>query len=203
MSSPLPIITISRQSGSRGREAGKLLAKQLGIPYYDYEILDRAAKESGLAPELFERAESAAAAMLDRLEKGLPATDTPINVKIFQAQSEIIRSLAQKGPAVIVGRCADSVLQDVPNVVSVYIYASEARRIQNTMQKKGISDKMAARFIREVDKGRSAYHNFFSQHAWDDMKAYDLCVCTDKLTPEETAQTIAAFVSLTAPKQVD
>lgn len=195
MSSPLPIITISRQSGSCGREAGAALAKQLNIPYYDYEILYRAAKESGLSPELFEQAESAAAAMLERLEQGLPATDTPINVTLFQIQSQIIRSLAQEGPAVIVGRCADSVLADFPNVVSVYIYASEERRIQNTMRKKGVGSKMAAVFIRNVDKGRSAYYNFFSNHAWADMNAYDLCVCTDKLTPEEAAHTIAAFVS--------
>ena len=196
MSGTLPIITISRQSGSRGREAGKLLAKQLGIPYYDYEILDRAAKESGLAPELFERAESSAAAMLDRLEQGLPATDISMNTELFEVQSKIIRALAEQGPSVMVGRCADTVLQDFPNVVNIYIYASEARRIQNTMEKKGIGEKMAARFIRSVDRGRSAYHNFFSQHSWGDMSAYDLCICTDSLTPEETAQTIAAFLSL-------
>lgn len=195
MNGTLPIITISRQSGSRGREAGKLLAKQLGIPYYDYVILDQAAKETGLAPELFERAESSAAAMLARLEKGLPATDTPINAEIFEAQSRIIRALAKQGPSVIVGRCADTVLQGVPNVVNIYIYASELCRIRNTMEKKGISEKMATVFIRSVDRGRSAYHNFFSQHPWGDMSAYDLCICTDKLTPEQTAHTIASFLA--------
>lgn len=192
----LPVITISRQSGSQGREAGRLLAQKLNIPYYDYEILDRAAKESGLSPELFEQAEHSAAASLDRLEKGLPATDTPINVKLFQAQAQIIRELAQEGPAVIVGRCGDSVLKGTCNLVSVYIYASEERRIQNVIRKKGLSRPMTQLFIRQIDKGRSAYHNFFSQHAWGDMAAYDLCVCTDQLTPEETADTIAAFVAV-------
>lgn len=195
MNGTLPIITISRQSGSRGREAGKELAKQLNIPYYDYAILDQAAKESGLAPELFERAEASAAQTLERLKQGLPATDTPINTKIFSAQSKIIRELADQGPSVIVGRCADSVLRDYPNVVNIYIYASEPCRIRNTMQKKGLSEKMAAVFIHTVDKGRRAYHNFFSQHAWGDMSAYDLCICTDQLTPEETAQTIVAFLA--------
>lgn len=195
MNGTIPIITISRQSGSRGREAGKLLAKELGIPYYDYEILDRAAKASGLAPELFEQAESSAAKMLDRLEQGLPAVDTPINTTLFAAQSKIIRELAGQGPAVIVGRCADTILEDLPNVVNVYIYASQACRVRNTMQKKGVSEKMALRFIQSVDRGRSAYHNFFSPHQWGDMSAYDLCICTDHMTPEETAQTIAAFLS--------
>lgn len=195
MSGTLPVITISRQSGSRGREAGKELAKELGIPYYDYAILDQAAKESGLDPALFERAESSAASMLERLKKGLPATDMTINAKIFGAQSKIIQSLAAKGPAVIVGRCADSVLQDHPNVVNIYIYASEARRIQNVMEKKGISERMASVFVRSVDKGRRAYHNFFSSHPWGDMASYDLCICTDDLTPKETAQTILSFLS--------
>lgn len=133
--------------------------------------------------------------MLDRLERGLPAADTPINTEIFEAQSKIIRALAEQGPSVIVGRCADSVLRDLDNVVNIYIYASEPCRIRNTMRKKGMSEKMAVVFVRSVDKGRSAYHNFFSQHAWGDMSAYDLCICTDHLTPEETAETITAFLS--------
>lgn len=195
MSGTLPVITISRQSGSRGREAGKLLANQMDIPYYDYEILDRAAKESGLAPELFEKAETSAAAMLDRLEQGLPATDISINTELFQVQSDIIRSLAKEGPCVIIGRCADTALAGFPNVVNIYIYASEECRVRNTMQKKGISEKMARLFIHSVDRGRCAYHNFFSPHSWGDMSSYDLCICTDSLTPEETAQAIASFLS--------
>lgn len=191
----LPIVTISRQSGSQGREAGRLLAQELGIPYYDYEILSRAAKESGLSPALFEQAERSAAMLLDRLAEGLPAQNTPINVEVFQAQSKIIRHMAEEGPCVIIGRCADSVLRDFPNVVNVYIYASEERRVANTVRKRKVSKKMAALFVRQIDRGRAAYHSFFSNHAWGDMSAYDLCICTDRLTPAETAGVIRGYLS--------
>ncbi|MBR1845053.1 MAG: cytidylate kinase-like family protein [Oscillospiraceae bacterium] len=192
--STLPIVTISRQSGSQGREAGRLLADQLGVPYYDYEILSRAARESGLSPALFEQAETSAAELLDRLEQGLPAQNTPINVAVFEAQSKIIRKMAKEAPCVIVGRCADTVLREFPNVVNVYIYASEEKRIENTARKKRVNPKMAALFIRQIDRSRSAYHSFFSHHAWGDMNAYVLCVCTDKLTPEETANVIKSYL---------
>ena len=173
--SKLPVITISRQSGSMGREAGRILAQQLGIPYYDYDILARAAQDSGLSPALFEQAETSAAQLLDRLEEGLPARNTPISVELFEAQSKIIRQMAEEGPCVIVGRCADTVLKGREDLVTVYIYAS-------------------ALFIRQIDRGRRAYHSFFSHHVWGDTSAYDLCICTDKLTPEETANVIKSYI---------
>lgn len=190
----LPVITISRQSGSRGREAGKLLAEQLGIPCYDYQILTQAAKESGLPPELFEGAENSAATLLERLAQGQTAESTPQSAQVFEAQAAIIRKLAAEGPAVFVGRCADSVLKDMPNVVNVYTYASMERRVANTVQKKAVNEKIAALYIRQVDEGRSAYHKLFGAHPWGEMSAYDLCICTDHLTPQETADAIAAFV---------
>ena len=160
----LPVITISRQSGSRGREAGQLLAQALGIPCYDYEVLTRAAKESGIAPALFEQEEKAAAAMLNRLEDGQTAQIAPISVEIFQAQSKIIQDMAEQGPCVIVGRCADSVLRKREDVVHVYIYASEERRIQNTMAKRHVDRRIAKVMIDRIDRGRSAYHSLFSYH---------------------------------------
>ncbi|MEE3395142.1 MAG: cytidylate kinase-like family protein [Candidatus Onthomonas sp.] len=192
--SKLPVITISRQSGSMGREAGRILAQQLGIPYYDYDILARAAQDSGLSPALFEQAETSAAQLLDRLEEGLPARNTPISVELFEAQSKIIRQMAEEGPCVIVGRCADTVLKGREDLVTVYIYASEEKRIENTARKKKVAPKMAALFIRQIDRGRRAYHSFFSHHVWGDTSAYDLCICTDKLTPEETANVIKSYI---------
>jgi cytidylate kinase len=190
----LPIITISRQAGSQGREAGHLLAKALGIPCYDYEVLSRASRESSLPTEYFEDQEKNAAAMLDRLEQGETAQIAPISMEVFQAQSKIIQEMADKGPCVIVGRCADTVLRSREHVVSVYIYASMERRIENTMKKRSVNQHMARLIIDRIDRGRSAYHSLFSHHAWADTAAYDLCVCTDKLTPEETAAVIRAFL---------
>ncbi len=197
----LPVITISRQSGSRGREAGQLLAQQLGIPYYDYQILAQAAKESGLPAELFEGSENSAAALLERLTKGQTADCMTQSAQVFEAQAAIIRKLAAEGPAVFVGRCADSVLKDMTNVVNIYTYASMERRIANTVQKKAVNEKIAALYIRQVDAGRSAYHTLFGAHPWGEMSAYDLCICTDHLTPQETASAIAAFVENWMDKQ--
>ena len=190
----LPVITISRQSGSRGREAGQLLAKELGIPCFDYEILLRAARDSGLPEELFEQEERSAAAMLERLEDGVPAQISPISMEIFQAQSKIIRDMAAQGPCIIVGRCADTVLRDRSNVIHVYIYASLERRLANTMKKRSVNRHMAKLMVERIDRGRSAYHSLFSHHNWGDTSAYDLCVCTDQLTPAETASVIKAFL---------
>ena len=190
----LPVITISRQSGSRGREAGQLLAQALGIPCYDYEVLSRAAKESGSSPALFEQEEKAAAAMIRRLKSGQTAQIAPASVEMFEAQSKIIRDMADQGPCVIVGRCADTVLRQREDVVHVYIYASESRRIANTMAKRHVDRRIAKVMIDRIDRGRSAYHSLFSSHLWGDTSAYDLCVCTDHLTPEETAEVIRAFL---------
>lgn len=190
----LPVITISRQSGSRGREAGQLLGKELGIPCYDYEILLKAAKESGLSPELFEQEERSAVAMLERLEEGQSAQISPISMTVFQAQSKIIRELADQGPCIIVGRCADTVLRNRKDVVHIYIYASEERRIANTMKKRSVNRHVAKLMVDRIDRGRSAYHSLFSHHVWGDTSAYDLCVCTDRLTPQETSAVIRAFL---------
>ena len=190
----LPVITISRQSGSQGREAGHLLAQQLGIPCYDYEILNRAAKESGISPELFEQEERRAAQVLERLKSGQSAQMETVSIEAFQAQAKIIEKMAAKGPCIIVGRCADTVLRDNPNVVHIFIYASLERRIENTMKKRFVNRHIAKVMVDRIDRGRSAYHSLFSHHVWGDTSAYDLCVCTDKLTPAETANVIRAFL---------
>ncbi len=199
MSQTKPVITISRQAGSRGREAGRALAALLSLPYYDYEILEQAARASGLPVELFLQAEGSAV----RIQARSPDTPPPELEQLYQAQADMIRTLAGQGPAVLVGRCADTALRGHPNVVNVYLHASLERRIRNTMEKKGVCYAAAERYIRQVDQGRSAYHSFFSHHAWEDTTAYDLCVCTDHLTPEETAQTIAAYISLAGRQATD
>lgn len=191
----LPVITISRQSGSRGREAGHLLAQRLGIPCYDYDVLLRAAKDSGIAPELFEKEEQAAAEMLSRLQQGQSAQLSPVSMEIFQAQAQAIRDLADQGPCIIVGRCADTVLKDRPDVVNIFIYASLQRRIANTEKKRTVNARIAKLMVEKIDRGRNAYHSLFSHHTWGDTSAYDLCICTDNLTPEETADVMLAFLN--------
>ena len=131
------IITISRQYGSGGRFIGRKLAEALDIPFYDKELITMSAEESGMSKEIFEKAdEKAANSLLYTLSMnayllhgmaGVP--DLPLNDKVFLVQSEVIRKLAAKGPCVIVGRCADYVLQENPNCVNVYIYSDMEDRV--------------------------------------------------------------------------
>jgi cytidylate kinase len=133
------IITVSRQFGSGGREIGEKLASKLDIPYYDNEIISRAAKESGFAEEAFEQAEKKATnSLLYSLAMGMNAygnqeigfTHLSLDDQLYLAQSNVIRKVAAEGPCVIVGRCADYVLRDVSNVVNVFIWADiEARKM--------------------------------------------------------------------------
>ena len=126
------IITIARQYGSGGREIGEKVAKRLGIPFYNKDLITLAAKQSGMSPEIFEKAdEKATNSLLYSLMMGnytfgsqiTPMDNLPINDKLFLAQSQIIREAAEKGPCVIVGRCADYVLRENKNCLHVFIYA--------------------------------------------------------------------------------
>lgn len=138
-----PIITIGREYGSGGREIGKLVADKLGVPFYDKEILTRAAEESGLCHELLERhdekntvsgmlAGSAGAGL--HVGAGGMGLQMPLNQRVFLAQFDAISKIASEGPGVIVGRCADYVLKDRPGVTHIFIYASEERRIARIMR---------------------------------------------------------------------
>ena len=138
-----PIITIGREYGSGGREIGKLVADKLGVPFYDKEILTRAAEESGLCHELLERhdekntvsgmlAGSAGASL--HVGAGGMGLQMPLNQRVFLAQFDAITKIAAEGPGVIVGRCADYVLKDRPGVTHIFIYASEERRIARMVE---------------------------------------------------------------------
>ena len=124
---PYPVITISRQYGSGGRDIGLALAKKLGIPYYDNELITMAAKESGFAPELFKNADqNASNSLLFSLSMYGTATGTfnmPLGDQVFLIQSDIIKKVANEGPCIIIGRCADYILRDFPNSLSIFLHA--------------------------------------------------------------------------------
>ena len=137
------IITIARQYGSGGREIGEKVASKLGIPFYDRELITLAAKQSGMSPEIFEKAdEKATNSLLYSLMMGnytfgsqvTPMNNLPINDKLFLAQSDIIRDIAEKGPCVIVGRCADYVLRENKNCLHVFIYADHFARMDRIIK---------------------------------------------------------------------
>ena len=170
-----PIITIGREYGSGGREIGKLVADKLGVPFYDKEILTRAAEESGLCHELLERhdekntvsgmlAGSAGASL--HVGAGGMGLQMPLNQRVFLAQFDAITKIAAEGPGVIVGRCADYVLKDRPGVTHIFIYASEERRIARIMRVEKVDREHARELIRKTDRQRRSYYNFFADGNW-------------------------------------
>ena len=176
------VITIGRQFGSGGRYVGRMLAEKLGIPFYDKELLSEAAKQSGICEEIFEdHDEKPTRSLLFNLVTGMQVhgdagsyyMDMPLNHKIFLAQFDAIRSIADKGPCVIVGRGAE-------RAVKYY----------------GVDPQKAEDRIRKADKQRASYYNYYATATWGDVNNYDLCVDTGKLGVEGTVELIARFVEL-------
>lgn len=196
------ILTIGREYGSGGTDIGKVLAAKLGVPFYDKEILCLAAQESGICEELFENQDekpvpsylfSLSAGMSDLPQTGLPG-DMPLNHRIFMAQFKAITQVAAKGPCVIVGRCADYVLKDQPHLLSLFLYADLAARIERTMKKQNISRAEAKDLVHKRDKQRQGYYNFFADGNWGHRSNYHLMFNTTGFTAEAAADAIIAFI---------
>ncbi len=164
------IVTISREFGSGGRQVGFLLAEQLGISFYDKAVIQLAAEKTGLSPELMENVEnSAASSFMFRLSQATSATNMSVlsyestpNGETFTAQSDVIREIAARESAVIIGCCADYVLKNEPNLVSVYIHSSREDRLRHLTEEYGISEREAKEQMKKVDKGRDVYYRTFT-----------------------------------------
>ena len=195
------IITIGRQFGSGGREVGRIVAELLGINYYDKELILEASKASGLCTECFERVdEKAPNRFLNALSmgwlsgaSGMPA-DGWSDDMIFRVQADVIRDIADKHSAVIVGRCADYILREHPGCVSVFIHANEtdcARRIM--MRNNGVSMIEARTLAQKRNKIRASYYNFYTDKVWGDGASYDLCINSSVLSSQAIAELIVDF----------
>ena len=194
------IITIGRQFGSGGRKIGELVAKELGIPFFDENLITMAADSSDLCKEAIEEAdERSANSLLYTLAIGSSAMlhsshyHMPINDKVFLVQSDIIKNAAKNGSAVIVGRCADYILRDHPKLLSVFIYADADYRVNNVATSGNISKAEAQTLINKTDKRRANYYNFYSGNRWGVMENYDLSLNSAKLGQEKTAKIIAEY----------
>ena len=179
------IITIGREFGSGGCEIGHKLAEKLGIKCYDKDMLDLAAKESGICEEIFESHDEKPTSsflyslVMDTYSMGYSGntyTDMPINHKIFLAQFDTIKKMADEGPCVIIGRCADYALEDYPNVVSVFITGDEADKIKRVSELYNVDEAKAKDLMIKTDKRRSSYYNYYSNKKWGDPKSYDMCI---------------------------
>lgn len=197
------IITISRQYGSGGREIGKKLAEQLEIPFYDNEIITRAAKESGFAEAAFHRAEQKATnSLLYSIAMGLNSygsqdfgySNLSLDDRIYLAQSEVIHKLADEGPCVIVGRCADYVLRNHKNIINIFIWASLEFRADRAVKLYDMPDHKAAEQIIKIDKRRANYYNYHANEKWGRADNYDLSIKSDLLGIDKTTEVIKEFL---------
>ncbi len=200
------IITISRQYGSGGRQIAQLLSKELNIPYYDNELISMAAEKSGIKDEIFKDAELQAGNnflyLLSRLGPETQVYGMPFNEKIFNIQSQVIRDLAAKGPCVIVGRCADYVLNDYQNTVNVFTYAPFQTRVARAVTEYGLNRENAEKDVRKVDKARESYYNYHTGNKWGNAANYDLMINMNFLTPESAVKLILDYLDLRSDEEV-
>ena len=200
------IITITRQYGSGGHDIGVLLSKRLGIPFYDKELINIAAKESGVAPEVFEKAdEKASNSLLYSLSVGLynygnsfssSMGDLPVNDKLYLMLQKIIKEKAEQECFVVVGRCADYVLRDNDNVVNIFIYADLESRAKRAVERHDIEPARAKQAVQKADKNRANYYSFYSGKKWGLADNYDLCINTTDLSCEQAADLIEDYLRI-------
>ena len=199
------IITIGRQFGSAGREIGRVIAKHLDIKLYDKEMLNRAAQESGLCKELFETHDEKPtnsflySLVMDTYSLGYSSgsyMDMPINHKVFLAQFDAIKKIADEGPCILVGRCADYALEEYDNVLSIFIHADLDARVRRIARIYDLTDAKAKELIVKTDKKRSSYYNYYSNKRWGDVNSYDMCLNSSMLGIEGTAEAIEKLVEL-------
>ncbi|MDD3902701.1 MAG: cytidylate kinase-like family protein [Spirochaetia bacterium] len=196
------VFTIGRQFGSGGRQVGRLLSEKLGIPFYDKELIAISAQDSGLSEALFSNAdEKATSSIFYSLVMGnypmasgaLGVTEMPLNDQLFLIQSKTIKRLAEEGPCVIVGRCADYILRDKEHVVNAFIHAKLESRIERAIKVYEIAEKKAEDTCLKADKQRANFYNYYSDRKWGMCRTYDLSLDSSKLGIEGCAEQIIAF----------
>ena len=182
------IITINRMYGSGGRAIGKALAEELGIGFYDKELIEIAAKDKNIPfGDLADVDEKRPGAWSFPVNHEIQISQDyraiPMNDILFELQRDIILSLSDKEDCVIVGRCANHILQD--RTLSVFIYAPFETRVKNVMERLDREEKSARKLVKRMDKERRSYYEFFTDEKWLDMGQYDLCIDSSKFTTEE------------------
>ena len=193
-------ITIGRQFGSGGREIGKKVAEALGVPYYDKELLVVAAQESGLSHQFLEsydeKPTNSFFYSLVMGQQNLLAghQGTTVEQLAAKAQREAVLAVAAKGSCVIVGRCADYFLRDMPGLVRVFVCADWDERVARIVRRDGVSEKEAQEKMRRMDKTRASYYSFHTDRKWGAAESYDLCVNSSRRGVEGAAKLILDFV---------
>ena len=195
------IINVGRQLGSGGHDIGRMLALDFQAKYYDRELLNLAAKESGFSEKFFEQNDEKKGffkglfnMQTSHISGGSMYKTNFSQESLFQFQSDAIQKAVKEGSCVFVGRCADYILRDFPNTVNIFITASMKYRIDQIMNKQHMDHEEARRFIESKESKRSAYYNYYTGKKWGAAESYDLCIDSSILGLMETEKIIAAFI---------
>lgn len=197
------IYTIGREFGSYGKKVGEKLAERLGITLFDKELLQKAAKESGFCEEIFENHDERPtnsflySLVMDTYSTGgystAPFMDMPLNHKVFLAQFDAIKKIAENESCVIVGRCADYALADNPKCLKIFIRADMDDRVKRISKRLDITDNKAKDMCIKQDKQRSSYYNYYTSKKWGDARSYDLCLNTSQLDVDDCVDIILEY----------
>lgn len=199
------VITIARQYGSGGRTIGKMLAEKLGVHFYDKELMKLASDESGINEALFVNAdEKIKSTSLFRIAHNAyngelipPESDDFISSQnLFNYQAKIIKGLAEEESCVIVGRCADFILKDYDNVLSVFIHAPHEYCMEQAAKKHSMPSKELEKFIIKTDKHRADYYKYYTGREWSDARNYDLCLNSSKLGYDRCVEEIISYINV-------
>lgn len=187
------IITISHQFGSGGREIGAELSRRIGIPCYEKALFEEASKNSGIHQVFFEQAEG----NNDRLfTHSSSVSFRPLNMslddRMFVAQAETIRSLAQQGPCIIVGRGANRILKNREDVLNIFIYAERSIRLRRAIDTCHIPEEQAEKALNSIDKGQAAYLKYYTDQVLGKAENYHLCIDSGKIGIENSVKVIEA-----------
>ena len=198
------IITIGRQYGSGGKEIGTKLAQYYNIPFYDKELLKVAAKESGICEEMFENFDEKPTTsflyslVMDPYALGYNATsfDMPLNQKVFLASFDAIKKVADEGPCIIVGRCADYALKDYDNKLNVFVHAPMSFKKSRIQEQYEIPEAKVKDVAIKTDKQRASYYNYYSNKKWGSAESYHMSLDSSVLGIDGTAEAIEKLVEL-------
>ena len=199
------IVTIQRQFGSGGKTVGENLAKELGINCYNREILRMASDDSGINESLFNEAD-------EKLQSGAifgvskhiydgqliaPGKDKFVsNENLFYYQAKIIRELAEKESCVIIGRCADFVLKDYPNAISVFVHANHEFCLEKAGERVALKGKELEKYVEKTDRYRGNFYHYYTGLEWEDARNYDLCIDSSDLGFDKTQEVIKEYIQV-------
>ncbi len=199
------VITIARGYGSGGKTIGKMLSKQLNIPYYDRDLLRLASDDSGINEQLFaETDEKVKKSHLFKIANSIykgeiipPDRDDFIsNENLFNYQAKIMKELADSESCILIGRCADFILKDYDNVIRIFVHAPLTDCIKNVQELMDKSEREIEKQIAAIDKRRSEYYEYYTGRDWQDAKNYDLCLNSSNLGYQKCVDIVKAYLNI-------